>query len=129
MRIEGLIAATGAATHQMATHEVVNRPERERAQQEKSQLQTASHPQDQTSQSKATGEKLLSTAVQQAQEIVHAFDQQVTFDIHRETHSTIIRVVNHSTGEVVREIPAEKFLDMLASFQKQLAGLFVDETK
>lgn len=127
MRIEGAIATSGAVSHQMTGADSVTRQDRDRIQQEKTQQHGASHPHEKPGETKAAGERLLATAVQQTQEIVHAFDKQVTFDIHKDTHSTIIRVVNHSTGEVVREIPAEKFLDMLASFQKQLTGLFVDE--
>jgi flagellar protein FlaG len=34
--------------------------------------------------------------------------------------------VNRETGEVIREIPPEKFLDMVAKLQ-ELAGILVDE--
>lgn len=129
MRIEGLIAITGAASPQLVGSEQVARPDRERIQQEKGQQQAAAQASEQTAEKKATGEKFLATAVQQAQELLHAFDRGVRFDVHKETHTTIVRVVNNDTGEVIREIPSEKFLDMLASFQKQLAGLFVDEMK
>lgn len=129
MRIEGLIATTGAAVPHMVTADQAARPERERVQQEKGQQQAAAQAPEQQSGGKAAGEKFLATAVQQAQEILHAFDRGVRFDVHKETNTTIVRVVNNETGEVIREIPSEKFLDMLASFQKQLAGLFVDEMK
>lgn len=129
MRIEGIIATTGAVSQHLTGTEGVTRQDRDRVQQEKLQQQITAHPQERTGETRAAGEKFLASAVQQAQEIVHAFDQAVTFDIHRDTQATIIRVVNHATGEVVREIPAEKFLDMLAAFQKQLSGLFVDQTQ
>lgn len=127
MKIEGAIAVTGTASHLLVGNETNTRADRERVQQEKLQQNVAAHPDKQNGNEKAAGDRFLASAIQQTQEILHAFDEQVSFDIHRETNATIVRVVNHSTGEVVREIPAEKFLDMLASFQKQLNGLFVDE--
>lgn len=126
MRIEGLIATTGAASPLLVGSEQVARPDRERIQQEKAQQNAAGQALEQRGDSKAAGDKFLASAVKQVEEILHAFDRGVRFDVHKETQTTVVRVVNNDTGEVIREIPSEKFLDMLAAFQKQLAGLFVD---
>lgn len=55
-------------------------------------------------------------------------DIELRFQIHEPTHEVIARLINKETGEVIREIPPEKFLDMLAKLQ-ELAGLFVDELR
>ncbi len=54
------------------------------------------------------------------------FNLELRFKIHEPTKEIIARVVNRETGEVIREIPPEKFLDMVAKL-RELAGVFVDE--
>lgn len=48
------------------------------------------------------------------------------FRIHDATHEVIVQVVNRDTGEVVREIPPKKILDMWAEM-KRLIGMLMDE--
>lgn len=38
----------------------------------------------------------------------------------------MIKVMNSDTQEVIREIPSEQILDMVANFM-ELAGLYIDE--
>ena len=45
--------------------------------------------------------------------------------IHDETGDTMISVIDDNTGEVIRELPPEKFLDMIVAFQK-IDGIFID---
>lgn len=58
--------------------------------------------------------------------LFEVFNLELRFKIHEPTREIIARIVNRETGEVVREIPPEKFLDMVAKLQ-ELAGVFVDE--
>ncbi|MGG6313262.1 flagellar protein FlaG [Paenibacillus macerans] len=53
---------------------------------------------------------------------------QTTLDIsiHDKTHDIIVKVLNKDTGEVIREVPPEKTLDLVAKMM-ELAGLLVDE--
>jgi flagellar protein FlaG len=48
------------------------------------------------------------------------------FRIHEATHEIMVQVVNRDTGEVVREIPPEKILDMWAEM-KRLIGMLMDK--
>lgn len=48
------------------------------------------------------------------------------FSIHKETHSVMIKVLNKDTGEVIREVPPEKLLDVAAKMM-EFAGLIVDK--
>lgn len=48
------------------------------------------------------------------------------FSIHKETHAVMIKVMNKETGELIREIPPEKLLDIAAKMM-ELAGLIVDK--
>ncbi|MEW6447586.1 MAG: flagellar protein FlaG [Bacillota bacterium] len=48
------------------------------------------------------------------------------FQIHDATHEIMVQVVNRDTGEVVREIPPKKILDMWAEM-KRLIGMLMDK--
>ena len=53
---------------------------------------------------------------------------QLSFKYHDETNRISITVTNSDTDEVIREIPPEKALDMLAKAW-EMAGLLVDEKR
>jgi len=48
------------------------------------------------------------------------------FTQHKETGRTVIRVVEEKTGKVIREIPPESFLDVVAKLD-QMVGILFDE--
>jgi flagellar protein FlaG len=51
---------------------------------------------------------------------------QLKFEIHKGTGSIMVKVIDTSTDEVIREIPSEKLLDYAAGMRK-LEGVIVDE--
>lgn len=53
-----------------------------------------------------------------------------TFDIsiHEKTKQLMVKVLNKETGEVIREIPKEKTLDMVAKMM-EMAGILIDERR
>ncbi|NLC38259.1 MAG: flagellar protein FlaG, partial [Clostridia bacterium] len=48
------------------------------------------------------------------------------FSIHEATHEIMVKVFDRESGELIREIPPEKLLDMVAKLW-ELAGIMVDE--
>ena len=48
------------------------------------------------------------------------------FSIHEKTREIMVKVIDEGTGEVIREIPPEKILDMVAKMW-EIAGILVDE--
>lgn len=50
------------------------------------------------------------------------------FSYHEETKRIAIKVLDQETGDVIREIPPEKTLDMIAKMW-EVAGLLVDEKR
>lgn len=50
------------------------------------------------------------------------------FSYHEQTKRIAIKVLDQDTGEVIREIPPEKTLDMIAK-TLELAGILVDEKR
>ena len=50
------------------------------------------------------------------------------FSIHEKTNQIMIKIVDQETREVLKEIPSEKILDMVAKMC-DLAGVFIDEKR
>lgn len=48
------------------------------------------------------------------------------FSVHQETHTIMVKVFNKETGDLIREIPQEKLLDVAANMM-ELNGLFIDK--
>lgn len=74
------------------------------------------------------GEKTIIDAIERANKIMEINNRQFQFSIHEKTKHIMIKEVNIQTKEIIREIPAEKILDMVAKMC-ELAGLFIDEKK
>ena len=55
-------------------------------------------------------------------------NSEVLFGIHEGTNRLTIKIVDKSTKEVIKELPPEKTLDMIAKAW-ELAGLLVDEKR
>lgn len=55
-------------------------------------------------------------------------NREVNYSIHEKTGQFMVKIVDGETKEVIREIPPEKNLDIVAKLW-ELAGLFVDEKK
>jgi flagellar protein FlaG len=53
---------------------------------------------------------------------------QMEFSIHEKTKEIMVKVINSDTKEVIREIPQEKILDMVAKMW-EMAGILVDERR
>lgn len=53
---------------------------------------------------------------------------EAIFGIHEETNRVTIKIIDRSTKEVIKELPPEKTLDMIAKVW-ELAGILVDEKR
>lgn len=53
---------------------------------------------------------------------------EAVFGIHEETNRVTIKIVDKDTKEVIKELPPEKTLDMIAKAW-ELAGILVDEKR
>ena len=72
------------------------------------------------------GEQNINEAVEKLNKALDLFDIQVRFKIHKETKDIMIKVVDMKNNKVIREIPPEKILDMVAKMMEFL-GLLFDE--
>lgn len=57
-----------------------------------------------------------------------AYNSEAIFGIHEKTNRVTIKIVDRSTKEVIKELPPEKTLDMIAKVW-EMAGLLVDEKR
>jgi len=128
MKIEGTIATAAAVSNQALAAEAPAL-QRDRANIAAARAQMATSPDANTlaAGQRAVGAKLLSTAVESVERMLGEMDENLRLRIRREGRRLVVVVYNGKTGEMLREIPAERFIDMMDTFEKQISGLFVDE--
>jgi len=73
-------------------------------------------------------ERMLIKAIEKANRELVIVNRELKFSIHEKTKEIIVRVLDAETKEVIREIPSEKILDMIANML-ELAGILVDERR
>ncbi len=64
--------------------------------------------------------------VEQLNEILDTFDRKLSFEVHEGTNRHLVRVMDARTEEVLREIPPEEVLDMVARIE-EMVGIVIDE--
>lgn len=79
---------------------------------------------DRNSQKKEISEAEVIEAIEKANQKLLLYDSRVEFSIHEQTRQIMVKV--YKNDEVIREIPPEKILDMVAKMM-ELAGILVDE--
>ncbi|AKL93789.1 flagellar protein FlaG [Clostridium aceticum] len=72
------------------------------------------------------GEEKLIEMIERANKSLITPPTELQFSIHEATKQISVKVTNTETKEVIREIPPEKILDMVAKMW-ELAGLIIDE--
>lgn len=73
-------------------------------------------------------EKVVIDAIEKANKAIDGAKKEFRFSIHKKTHEIMIKVIDKDNGEVIREIPPEKVLDMVAKMW-EMAGIVVDERR
>ena len=64
--------------------------------------------------------------IEELDELDKFVDKGFDFHIHEGTENIWVEVIDRASDEIVREIPSEKLLDIVAGL-KELVGLFLDE--
>jgi len=73
-------------------------------------------------------EEKLSKAMDFANEKLKAVHKQFSYKIHEATNQIIVTIEDSDTGEVIKEVPSEENLDMIAKM-RELAGIMIDEKR
>lgn len=75
----------------------------------------------------AEDHRRLDAAVESINKTLDVFDRGLKFSVHEDTNRIMVKVINRSKfeEEVIREIPPEKILDMMAEML-DIIGLLID---
>lgn len=74
------------------------------------------------------GEKDWIALIERANKAINGANKSFEYSIHEGTKQIMVKIIDKDTKEVIREIPSEKILDMVAKMW-ELNGLFVDERR
>lgn len=69
-------------------------------------------------------EENLNEAVDKLNKTANVFDRALKFQIHDETHRTVVSVVDTANDKVIRQYPSEEVLDMVAKMENYLGMIF-----
>jgi len=72
--------------------------------------------------------KQLELGVARLNNTVKAFNLSLRFQIHQESKRCMVQVIDTSTQEVIREMPPERLLNVVAQIQN-LIGILLDEKR
>lgn len=72
------------------------------------------------------GEEQVVKALDRALKALEGPSTTLEVSMHKETKTIMVKILNKETGELIREIPPEKTLDLVANMM-QIAGIIVDE--
>jgi flagellar protein FlaG len=73
-------------------------------------------------------EKVMLQTIEDANKKLSGSQAEFEFSVHEATKQIMIKVKNKDTGEIIREIPPEKTLDIVAKMW-ELAGIIIDEKR
>lgn len=73
-------------------------------------------------------EQTLAAAIEHANRMLEIRGRSFNYSVHEPTNELIVRVIDTETDELIKEIPPEEILDLVAKMW-ELAGIFVDERR
>lgn len=95
---------------------------------EKSSADIAKFDNEMTATDREVTSEFLQKTITNANKQLLSTDREFTHSVHKKTGQFMVKLIDRKTKEVIREIPPEKTLDMVAKLW-ELAGIFVDEKK
>mgnify|MGYP000016307651 CR=1 FL=1 len=78
-----------------------------------------------TSQAQPTLDQV-QQALEQVQQVVRPLAQSLQFSIDKDTHGTVVKIVDTDTNKVIRQIPSEEMLQMAKALDK-FTGLLMKQ--
>ena len=74
--------------------------------------------------------RLIMTKIRKAVEALNKkmANSEAVFGIHEDTNRVTIKIVDKNTKEIIKELPPEKTLDMIAKVW-EMAGILIDERR
>lgn len=128
MRIEGMDAA--ATRVQDSGYEVKTSDAKDigHIKADKAEYSASIQQKSQDKNELSVSEKAVIEAIEKANKAIFSSNRVLEFSIHEKTKEIMVKVVDSETKEIIREIPPEKVLDMVAKLW-EMAGILVDERR
>ncbi|NDI36514.1 flagellar protein FlaG [Chengkuizengella sediminis] len=73
-------------------------------------------------------EKQLVRLVEQSNKAMSLSSTSLEYSVHEVTNDIMVKVLNKETGELIREVPPEKIVNLLAK-SLEMAGIIIDERR
>jgi len=73
-------------------------------------------------------DKVVLETIERANRAISGANRRFEFSFHEKTQDIMVKVIDSDTNEVLREIPPEKIIDLIANLM-EMAGLIVDERR
>lgn len=73
-------------------------------------------------------DKVVIEAIEKANKAISLANRRFEYSIHQKTKQIMIKVIDTDTNEIVREIPPEKILDLVANIWENM-GIIVNERR
>ena len=73
-------------------------------------------------------EKDLLETIEKVNRAITGKNTKCEFSVHEETNTIMVKVIDEDEGKVIREIPPEKILDLVAKIW-EMVGIIVDEKR
>lgn len=74
-------------------------------------------------------EQALIHAIDKANKEVQGRSLKFQYSVHEKTGDLIVRILDSDSNQVIREIPPEKFIDLIEKLKEITAGAIIDEKR
>ena len=68
----------------------------------------------------------LDSKIELANKGLEMYSRRLKYSVHEKTNNILVKVIDTSTDEIIKEIPPEKFINMMVKFL-EMAGILVDK--
>ncbi|MFD0714964.1 flagellar protein FlaG [Paenibacillus sp. GCM10027626] len=72
------------------------------------------------------GDEQVIRNIERVLKVIQGPDTLFEMSVHKETNAIVIKVLDKDTGDLIREVPPEKTLDLVAKFM-EINGILIDE--
>lgn len=73
-------------------------------------------------------EEVIVKELEKANKALTGINKRFEYSVHEKTGDIMVKVIDQDTNEVVRELPPEKILDLVAKLQ-EISGILIDEKR
>lgn len=76
----------------------------------------------------SVAEQAIVKAIEQVNKALDGPEKRFEYSVHKKTGDIIVKIIDKKTNEIIREIPPEKIVDLVAKLQ-EISGYIIDEKR